>query len=244
MRSSLTLRSAAVPHLLRLLPRLPMLLGGSLALVLCALPLILSTHPAPGDAALLLRVAAVMCTVPTAFALDDPAARTTATLPFPLVIRRLLRLTLTLAPLAVLWLACGFLLLAALQPGDRIALPLAGLALEAAALGTATIMLAALGLRLSAGERGSTLAAPGSVLLPLVLVLTPARAELFVVPLAEGWASSRWVWGLALTVTAGATAALLREHRPVRRRLPHSTSPSPESTPSAPSGEPREPIHP
>jgi hypothetical protein len=243
VRGRLTLISALVPHLLRTLPRTPMVLGSALAVVACSLPLVVSAHPAPGDAALLLRVAAVLCTVPAAFALDDPAARTTAVLPMSLAVRRVLRLTLTLAPLAVAWTACGFLLRAALHPDERVAWSVPGLALEAAALGAATVMLAALGLRISAVGRGSLLAAPGSVLLPLVLTLTPARAVLFAVPYAEGWESSRWGWAAVLVTSTSVTAALLREHRPTSRRS--STRPTrPGSAQSAPSGESREAIHP
>ncbi|MFG2132793.1 hypothetical protein ACGFNV_34045 [Streptomyces sp. NPDC048751] len=217
MRNPLTLHTALLPHLLRLVPRAPMALGGGTAFLLCALPLAVSTHLEPGDAALLLRLAAVLCTAAAAFALDDPAARTTATQPLPLEVRRSLRLALTLAPLAAIWTAGGILLRAALNPDDRVALPLAGLSLEAAALGAATILLTALGLRLSRGERGSTLAAPGGVLLPLLLVLSPARSQLFAVPPAESWTSSRWVWATALTVAVGTAAVLLRE-RPLGTR--------------------------
>ncbi|RNG18170.1 hypothetical protein [Streptomyces botrytidirepellens] len=243
MRGQLTLIRALVPHLLRTLPRTPMVLGSALAVVVCSLPLAVSTHPAPGDAALLLRVAAVLCTVPAAFALDDPAARTTAVLPVSLAARRVLRLTLTLAPLAVAWTVCGFLLRPALRPDERVAWSVPGLALEAAALGAATVMVAALGLRLSAAGRGSLLAAPSSVLLPLVLTLTPARSVLFAAPYAEGWDSSRRGWAVALVTTAGVTAVLLREGRPTTRRSStrHTRPGSPQP---APSGESREAIHP
>ncbi|MER7379379.1 hypothetical protein [Streptomyces lanatus] len=188
-----------------------MALGTATPLAVAVLPLALSTHLAPGDAALLLRVAAVLCVFPVAFALDDPAADTTATVPFPATVRRLLRLALVCVPSAMTWTTCALLLRAAMHPYDRIALPLPGLALEAAALATATILLSALGLRRSGGERGSALAAPGSVLLPLALALSPAREQLFAVPYGESWHASRWLWASALTVAAGLTAVLLQE---------------------------------
>ncbi|TXS41105.1 hypothetical protein EAO75_40530 [Streptomyces sp. uw30] len=223
MRGPLTLHTALVPHLVRVLPRVTMALGAGPALAVCALPSALSTHPEPGNAALLLRVAAVLCVVPVAFALDDPAATTTAALPYPLAVRRLLRLALLCVPLAVIWTTCGFLLTAAMNPDDRVALPLAGLSLEAAGLAATTVLLSVVGLRLSDGGRGSTLAAPGSVLLPLVLALSPARERLFPVPYGTSWDASRWAWASALAVAAGLTALLLREHRPTspcRDQLP------------------------
>ncbi|MCZ4607804.1 hypothetical protein O3S80_29430 [Streptomyces sp. Lzd4kr] len=242
MRRPLTLYTALVLHLLRVVPRVPMALGAGPAVAACFLPLALSARLEPGDATLLLRVAAVLCVLPAAFALDDPAANTTATLPFPSTVRRLLRLALVCAPLAVLWTACAFLLKAAMHPVDRVALPLPGLSLEAAALAAAMLLLAVLGLRLSSGVRGSTLAAPGGVLLPLVLALSPARPELFAVPYGESWDSSRWVWASALAVATGLTAVLLRERRPTTRRPNGTTTPTgPIPTPS---GDPHEAIRP
>ncbi|QNP72253.1 hypothetical protein IAG44_24445 [Streptomyces roseirectus] len=213
MRHALTLPTAIGPHLLRLAPRLPLALGAGPALVVAVLPLALAAHPGQGDAALLLRVTTVLCALPVAFALDDPAANTTAALPFPPALRRALRLALACAPMAVTWTACAFLLRAALHPYDRAALPLPGLALEAAGLTAAAVALVGLGLRLTGGERGSTLAAPGSTLLLLVLTLSPARAELFAVPYGESWTSSRWTWAAGLALGAGLAAALLREGR-------------------------------
>jgi hypothetical protein len=220
----------------------PMALGGGPALVVAVLPLALSTRLEAGDAALLLRVAAVLCTLPVAFALDDPAAGLTATLPLPLAVRRLQRLALVCTPLAVVWTACAFMLRAAMHPEDRVALPVAGLSLEAAALGAATVLLSVLGLRLSGGERGSALAAPGSVLLLLVLVLSPARTELFAVPYGESWDTSRWAWATVLAVAAGMTAVLLRGQRLTRHRSfgAHTSSGSIPST----SGDPHDALRP
>ncbi|MFE9022041.1 hypothetical protein ACFYNL_26260 [Streptomyces sp. NPDC007808] len=241
MRDALTLHTAVVPHLLRVVPRMPLALGAGPALAICALPLVLSTGLQPSDAALLLRISAVLCVVPAAFALDDPAATTTAALPFPQAVRRSLRLALLCVPLAVIWTACGLLLKAAMNPDDRVALPLAELCLEALALGAATILLAVLGLRLSGGERGSTLAAPGSVLLPLVLVLSPGRERLFAVPHSASWDASRWVWASALVVTAAITAVLLREQRPTGQ---HRHSAGHDAPDSSLSGDPHEAIRP
>ncbi|MFF6982180.1 hypothetical protein ACFZAV_31865 [Streptomyces sp. NPDC008343] len=243
MRGPLTPYTALVPHLVRVLPRVSMALGAGPALTVCVLPLALSTQLEPGDAALLLRVAAVLCVVPVAFALDDPAANTTATVPYPPAVRRLLRLVLLCAPLAMIWTACGFLLKLAMHPDDRVALPIAGLAPEAAALGAAAILLSALGLRITDGVRGSTLAAPGSVLLPLVLVLSPAREQLFAVPYGDTWASSRWAWASALAVAAGVAAVLLRQPRLTRHHRSSLTHTAPGPSPS-PSGDPHEAIRP
>ncbi|MCM2388920.1 hypothetical protein [Streptomyces albipurpureus] len=242
MRSPLILQTALLPYLFRMAPHLPVAVGGGTALVVCALPLILAKSLELGEATLLLRMASVLCAVPLALALDDPAHRTTATLPFSLTVRRLLRLALALLPLATIWAVCGALLSAVLNPGNLVGLPLAGLSLEAATLAVVAVLLSALGLRLSKGERGSTVAAPGSVLLPLFLVLSPARSDLFATPYTQAWASSRWIWAVLLAAAASSAAALLRERRLTTQRV-SATRHAPHPTPS-PSGDHHEAKHP
>ncbi|MET8982011.1 hypothetical protein ABZX85_41100 [Streptomyces sp. NPDC004539] len=200
-------------HLIRLAPTTPMALAAGPALALAAVPSALSLHLQPVVAALLLRVVTTLCVLPVAFALDDPGARTTAVLPFPVTPRRLLRLVPVCVPLAAAWTVCALLLRAAVPSDDRAALPLAGLCLEAAALGSAAVLLAALGLRLTGGERGSALAAPGSVLLPLALLLGPARPWLFAVPHGEFWEASRRGWASALIALTVLAAVFLGERR-------------------------------
>ncbi|MER5495262.1 hypothetical protein [Streptomyces sp. NPDC002490] len=165
-----------------------------------------------------------MCAVPLAFALDDPAAGTTATLPFPRTLRRLLRLALVLVPLAALWTGCGLLLGHALDPAAGPGL-VAGLSPEAGALAAVTVLSAAFGLRLGGGERGSPPALPCAVLLAPALALSPVGAGAFAVPDGASWAASRWLWTLALVVTAGAAGALLGEQRP-RRGVTHGKGPA------------------
>ncbi|MGW1147814.1 hypothetical protein ACWD6I_22805 [Streptomyces sp. NPDC002454] len=217
MRGTLTLCAALVPHLLRAAPRTPLACAAVLTLATGALPLLLGARFGPEEAASALRWAAVVCAVPLAFALDDPAAGTTATLPFPRTLRRLLRLALVLVPLAVLWTGCGLLLGHALGPAAGPGL-VAGLSPEAGALAAVTVLSAAFGLRLGGGERGSPPALPCAVLLAPALALSPVGARAFAVPDGASWAASRWLWTLALVVTAGAAGALLGEQRP--RRAP------------------------
>ncbi|MEX3101394.1 hypothetical protein [Streptomyces sp. ST1015] len=204
-----------VPYLLRLAPRLPLALCAGAALAVAALPPALSLRLEPGIAALLLRMTAVLCALPVAFALDDPGARITATLPYPVVLRRLLRLVPVCAAVAVTWAVCAVLLRGAAYPDG---LPLAGFFLETAVLVSGAVLLAALGLRVTGGERGSAFAAPGSVLLLLVLALSPARPQLFAPPYGEAWDASRRVWASALVVLVALSGVLLREGRGSRGR--------------------------
>ncbi|WP_050371119.1 hypothetical protein [Streptomyces acidiscabies] len=197
-----------VPHLLRLAPRLPLALCAGAALAVAALPSALSLHLEPGVAALLLRLTAALCALPVAFALDDPGARITATLPYPVALRRLLRLVPVCAAVAVTWTVCAVLLRGAAYPDG---LPLPGFFLETAVLASAVMLLAALGLRITGGERGSALAAPGSVLLLIVLALSPARPRLFALPYGESWDASRRVWTFALVALVVLSGVLLRE---------------------------------
>nr|WP_112475224.1 hypothetical protein [Streptomyces sp. ST1020] len=204
-----------VPYLLRLAPRLPLALCAGAALAVAALPPALSLRLEPGIAALLLRMTAVLCALPVAFALDDPGARITATLPYPVVLRRLLRLVPVCAAVAVTWAVCAVLLRGAAYPDG---LPLAGFFLETAVLVSGAVLLAALGLRVTGGERGSAFAAPGSVLLLLVLALSPARPQLFAPPYGEAWDASRRVWASAVVVLVALSGVLLREGRGSRGR--------------------------
>ena len=176
VRISLSPRIAVLPHLLRLTPALQMSVLGGLALVLCAVPFTLSLHPLPADAATLLRVAAVPCTIAVAFALDDPAARITATVPLPLLWRRLLRLTLTLAPLAAVWTVCGLLLRAARNPPSASDCRCRAWQLRPRRWRWARPCWPRPD-SAPAGERSSGLAAPAGVLLPLILVVTPFRSD-------------------------------------------------------------------
>jgi hypothetical protein len=157
--------------LLRAADLRPLLVAGVAALGVVALIARQDTS-GPGELVTALRMAAVLLGVGVAFALDDPAAPTTAATPTPLVLRWALRAALPLPPVAVLW-AVAFAI------ADRPGLPVPALTLElVTVLALAHVLSAATQLLTGAPAGGG--AAAG-------LLLGLAAASLVIDPLRGPW---------------------------------------------------------
>ncbi|MBD0671951.1 ABC transporter [Streptomyces sp. CBMA156] len=207
-------------------PRLPLLLGALVGMVTAGVPVVLHIGLGLPDAALLARVGAVAVALGAGFALDDPAARTTVSVPVSRLLVRAVRALPVLVACAVVWVTVAVLARATVDPQARALFPWGGLALEAAALVAGALGLAALGLRFTDGEHGAATAVPGVLLLVVTAVLLPERAALFLPPGHPDWTATHRIW--AVLLLAGLSASALpvgrwRLRRPGgegRRRAP------------------------
>ncbi|MFF4016738.1 hypothetical protein [Streptomyces sp. NPDC001843] len=217
-----------LPYALRSSRRTPLLVFGSVALLLVGVPAAASAGLRLSGAVLLIRAGAVLLAVGAAFVLDDPAAATTEVVPVPRWVPRAVRAAIAVVSVTALWTGVLVLGARAVAPEERDLLPGWGLTLEAAGLLAAVLALAALGLRRTAGTSGGTLAAPGAVLCVLVCVPIPLPTGLqpFAQPLSAGWDPSRRLWAALLCAAAGTLLALIGEPSASaaattkRRRLP------------------------
>ena len=195
----------------RALPRAPLTAGAALGLLTAALPRLLSGGPAdPWTTLLCLRVAAVFGALGLAFLLDDPARRTTETVPTGRAVRACLRLAL-IAPPAALWWAAALLL----TPADARP-PLAEVTLEAFALGATALALASLAVRRGTEPEPGRAAAIGVLSLTVLAALLPERWGLFLPQDSRYWAAAHGRWALLLTLAVMAWALSIPE--PLRRR--------------------------
>lgn len=149
-----------------------------------------------GDRVVLLRLAAVALCVAAAFALDDPAAETTAAAPAPLLFRRALRLALVLPLVGVAW---------ALLLGAGGPVPEGGLTLELAAMLAFALAASAWAAAYVADGRGGLAAAPVLlVALAAAAIALPERWTLFAGAADPRWtaAHARWTAVLVLALLA------------------------------------------
>ncbi|MFJ8044094.1 hypothetical protein ACIRBX_26690 [Kitasatospora sp. NPDC096147] len=202
---------------LRLAPRLPLLLGALVGLVTAGVPLVGGIDLGLPDAALLTRVGAVTVALGAGFALDDPAARSTVSVPVSRLMVRLVRVLPVLVVCALVWLSVALLARATVEPSARALFPWGGLALEAAAVVTWVLALAALGLRFTDGEHGAQTALPGLLLLVVTAVLLPEQAALFLPPGHPDWAGTHRIWALLVVLGLPACAMPVGRWR-LRRR--------------------------
>ncbi|TJZ50288.1 hypothetical protein FCH28_23655 [Streptomyces piniterrae] len=208
-----------LPPLLRAARTTPLLGAAVTTVLLAGIPAALSANLRLTDGVLLIRVATVLIALGAAFLLDDPAARTTEVAPTPRLLLHGLRALVTITITGTVWAAVLLLGRSAIAPEERVLLPESGLALEAGSLLLSVLMLAAAGLRVTAGTGGGLVAAPGAVLLLLTAMLLPLPdgVELFPQPLSPAWEPSRQLWAGIAGLAAIATGLLLREPRRQRR---------------------------
>jgi len=177
-----------------------------------------SLVPAP-DAELLAQVvrgAAVAGALGAAFLLDDPAERTLATAPSPLLLRRVLRVALVLPAGIAWWIAV--LALASLLGGAEAGMPVVGLSVEAAGLSAVALALAAVGMRGATETTGGPFAAAGLLGFLAVAARLPVPVVLLTQPGSPEWNAAHRNW-LALLAVALVTF-LLHCRDPARRPLP------------------------
>ncbi|MEV5576224.1 hypothetical protein AB0L06_39855 [Spirillospora sp. NPDC052269] len=186
----------------------PMLGGALLGLLVAVTPSVADLRLSLSIAISIIRLGAIAIALGTAFVLDDPAAPSTVVVPVsPLTLRAVRAVPALLAGTALWWTVVAVTWLRT-SADARTLLPLGGLAIEAGALLLLSLCLAALGLRLNAGEAGGVLAAPGVLLFVLGTMFLPDGAALFVDAQDPHWAAAHQAWA-ALAVVALTGALLL-----------------------------------
>jgi len=180
----------------------PLAAGAALGLAIVAVPAILSLRPTVEHVATLLRLAAACGALGAAFLLDDPATRTTPTVPTSRLVRHLVRAGIALPALGAWWLA----VLAVAETAGRAEvmadLPRAGLTLEAATLILVALALAATALRFTADGAVGVRTAPAMLLVLAVAWFLPHRVALILSPTDPQWTSAHLRWTALLLVAA------------------------------------------
>jgi hypothetical protein len=215
----------------------PFLAATGLGMTIVAVPAAMTVVLLKTNLTDLLRIAAICGALGITFVLDDPAARSTATVPTSRLTRRAVRASIALPAIGAWWAAVLTLTTAGAEDGIGATLPLRGITLEAAALFVLAGGLAVLATRGTVDGNGSTVAAPGLLILVAAVRLLPQRAALFVGSDDPTWQSAHHRWAVLL-ILAG-IGALCSSHEPyARSRSLHprswSSFRSPAATPPPP----------
>jgi hypothetical protein len=195
-----------VPGTIRAVPWGPLLGGAALALAMVHFG-----SRDPGSLMLHLRLGAVLLCAGAAYVVDDPAARTLAYSPTPLLGRRAFRVTGAVVVAGATWGALLVDVRGAAGPGGW---PPASLTLQAAALLAAALSMAVLASRVAPDGRGGVAGSAAVLVLALVSVALPGRWSPF--PFAEmGWSNRP-----AVLLAGGMVAFLWASLDPARRSAP------------------------
>jgi hypothetical protein len=181
----------------------PLAVGAALGLVIVLVPAALTAKLTAAQLADLVRIAATCVALGAAFLLDDPASRSTPTVPTSRLARNLVRVFVAVPVMALWWAATG---LAATAGSAAVHLPAAALSLEAATLVAAALALAAVAQRHTTDGNTGVIAAPAVLVLAAVLWFLPHRMALVVAPADPHWTAAHQRWA---TVLAAACVAFL-----------------------------------
>jgi fluoroquinolone transport system permease protein len=203
----------------------PFLAAAGLGLTIVAVPAAMTVVLQSTNLTDLLRIAAICGALGVTFLLDDPAARSTATVPTSRLTRRAVRTGIVIPAAGAWWAAVLTVTTAGAEDDIGATLHLRSITLEAAALFVLACVIAILATRGTVDGIGSTIAAAGLLILVAAISLLPQRAALFVGPDDPRWQSAhhRWMLLLILAVIGG----LRSSHEPYARRrsiLPGSLS--------------------
>jgi len=171
------------------------------------------------DVVLALRLGGLCLAAGMAFALDDPTEDSTSMTPVSLLIRRLVRISLTLPVVAAAWL-----LLERVANGSPAAdtdVPAWPFTLELLAFSAVALAGAAIGSRHLADRLGGTTGAGAALLVAGAAAFLPGKLRLWdqMPGTSEYAGSARWWWAIVL---AGGLALVLNSRVGARfpRRLP------------------------
>lgn len=154
----------------------------------------------------LVRAVAVLLAAAVAFALDDRARETLASVATPLWWRATLSLCLVLAPASLVWAAAATWV-DLRSPGQ---LPYAPLALEAAALWAVPLAVSGALSRWKDVPEPGVYAGPVALGLGLLIPQLPAALALAVLP-GPGWTEAHVRWTVLLTCALGVLTASLTD---------------------------------
>ncbi|MEV0483920.1 ABC transporter [Streptomyces sp. NPDC050508] len=197
---------------LRALPVRALGSTAAVALLIAALPRLLSDEPNPWSALVALRAAALAFALGLAFVLDDPTRDLTSSVPTRRILRTTLRVALV-APFAALWWTAAVLLVP-----SEVRPPVGDMTLEAAAAAALSLAAAAAVLRFTDEPEPGQRVAAGFLLIALVSPLAlPYDWGMYVSPAEKQWGVGHDHWAMVLVGAGLVWAACGPE--PVRRRL-------------------------
>jgi hypothetical protein len=204
---------------LRALPVRALGATAAVALLIAALPRLLSDEPNPWSALVALRAAALAFALGLAFVLDDPTRDLTSSVPTRRILRTTLRVALV-APFAALWWTAAVLLVP-----SEVRPPVGDMTLEAAAAAALSLAAAATALRLTDEPEPGQRVAAGFLVIALVSPLAlPYDWGMYVSPAEKQWGVGHDHWAMVLVGAGMVWAACGPE--PIRRRrlVPTRTS--------------------
>jgi fluoroquinolone transport system permease protein len=150
------------------------------------------------DVVLSLRLGALCLAAGMAFVLDDPTEESTSMTPVSLLIRRLVRISLTLPVAAAAWLLLGRV--ANGSPAATTEVPAWPFMLELLAFSAVALAGAAIGSRHLGDRLGGTAGAGAPLLVAAAAAFLPGRLRLWdQMPGTSGYAGmARWWWAIVL----------------------------------------------
>ena len=194
---------------------LPLALGASLGLAVVLVPEALTTKLTDAHLVELIRVAAACTALGAAFLLDDPATRSTPTVPTSRLARNLVRAAVAAPAIALWWGAALTLARAMAHRPHETHLPAAALTVEVAALIAAALALAATAQRHTTDGNAGVIAAPAVLVLAAAIWFLPRRVALATAPGDPHWTVSHYRW--AGLLAAGVVAFVWAGHERTRR---------------------------
>lgn len=196
----------------------PFAVASSVGLAILVVPEFITDRLTPATLATLVRITAACGALGVAFLLDDPALRSTATVPTSRLARHAVRAGLALAVAAVGWGVALLVGSLGAKPSVSAALPRGGLSLEAAVLVAVALGLAASGLRVNPDGNAGVLAAPALTVVLAALWFIPRRVALILPPADPHWAAAHLRWAGLLAFAAALFLWASHEAGPGRNR--------------------------
>jgi hypothetical protein len=178
----------------------PVIVGAALGLAIVLVPEALTTKLTDAQLTALVRTAATCAALGAAFILDDPATRSTPTVPTSRLARNLLRVFVAVPAMALWWAVTLGLAKAAARNPVGVHLPATALTLEAATLVTAALALAAATQRRNSDGNTGVFTAPAVLVLAALIWFLPHRVALVVAPGDPNWTAAHQRWTALLAV--------------------------------------------
>ena len=153
---------------------------------------------AMGDVVLSLRLGALSLAAGMAFVLDDPTEESTSMTPVSLLVRRAIRISLTLPGVAAAWLL--LIRVANGAPAATAEIPAWPFTLELLAFSAVALAGAAIGSRHLADRPGGTIGAGAALLVAVGAAFLPGKLQLWdQMPGTSGYANTtKWWWGIVV----------------------------------------------
>jgi hypothetical protein len=174
----------------------PFAIAAGLGLAVLMLPESLSDRLTATALATLLRIAAACAAIGVAFLLDDPASRSTPTVPTSRLVRQALRAAIALLAMTAWW-AVALVTTAFMTTA---ALPRGALTVEAAGMAAVALGLAAGLLRFTTEGSSGTLAAPALLIVLAITWFAPHRVGFILAPADPHWTAAHRRWAGLLIV--------------------------------------------